>query len=299
MTDPRPHVQTTAPLLEAERLTRRFGDLVAVDGVDLEVGAGEVVGLIGANGAGKTTLIRMALGLLRPTSGRARLLGQAPSRRGRARLGYVPQALGLYRDLTIAENLAFVAATYGVADDPSTILSERAPELLDDLRRLLGDVPLGIRRRVAFAAALAHNPELLVLDEPTSGVDPLGRARLWETIRAAADDGSGVLVTTHYLGEAAQCDRLVLLADGKVVATGTPAQIVGDATVIEVTAGDWGAAFEALTERGLAPSLAGRRLRVPSSTVGAVREALGAAGIEGDVARVASSLEERFVELAQ
>ena len=288
----------TRPLLATRALTRRFGDVVAVDGVDLAVAAGEVVGLIGANGAGKTTLIRMALGLLPPSAGRAELLGRPPSREGRRRIGYVPQGLGLYTDLTVAENLAFTAASFGVASAPREVLAARAPDLTDDADRLVATLPLGVRRRVGFLAALLHEPALLVLDEPTSGVDPLGRSRLWDRIRATADDGAGVLVTTHYLGEAAQCDRLVLLAAGRVVAAGTPADIVGDAAVVEVDADRWDAAFTVLVDAGLAPSLAGRRLRVPASDPDAVATLLRDRQIDAGIRTVPATLEERFVELA-
>ena len=186
-----------------------------------------MVGLLGANGAGKTTLIRLLLGLLRPTGGEIRLFGEPPSRGTRRRIGYVPQGLGLYDDLTPAENLAFSAAVFGEGPE--------AASLPGPLRRygatVVGSLPLGIQRTVAFAQALAHRPDLLVLDEPTSGVDPLARARLWETVAGAAAAGAAVLVTTHYMDEAGECDRLVIMAAGRVVARGTVPEIVGDAQV--------------------------------------------------------------------
>ena len=157
-----------------------------------------MVGLIGANGSGKTTLIRMLLGLLAPTAGRVRLFGEPPSRRTRARLGYVPQSLGLYEDLTVAENLAFSAAAYGSRD------ATLEGDLAQAGDTLVGDLPLGLRRRAAFAIALGHHPDLLVLDEPTSGVDPLQRARLWRPSGAAPSGALKVLVTTHHLAEAEQ-----------------------------------------------------------------------------------------------
>jgi ABC-2 type transport system ATP-binding protein len=280
------------PLASAQGATKRFGELLAVDGVDLAVAPGEVVGLIGANGAGKTTLIRMLLGLLAPTAGRIRLFGEPPSRRTRARLGYLPQSLGLYEDLTVAENLAFSAAAYGSAD---AVLEGELAEARDVL---VHDLPLGLRRRAAFAIALGHHPDLLVLDEPTSGVDPLQRARLWETIRASAASGAGVLVTTHHLAEAEQCDRLVVLASGRVAAAGTLAEVVGDTTAVEVRTPSWEAAFTALDAAALPVSLVGRALRVPGADPDAVRRLLADAGVAAQVATVAASFEETFVVLA-
>jgi ABC-2 type transport system ATP-binding protein/ribosome-dependent ATPase len=279
-------------LAGAQGATRRFGELLAVDGVDLAVAAGEVVGLIGANGSGKTTLIRMLLGLLVPTAGRVRLFGDPPSRQTRARLGYVPQSLGLYDDLTVAENTAFSAAAYG---SQHAVLEGELAGARDVLVR---ELPLGLRRRVAFAIALGHRPDLLVLDEPTSGVDPLQRARLWETIRASAEQGAGVLVTTHHLGEAEQCDRLVVLAAGRVVAAGSLAEIVGDATAAEVRTPSWEAAFTTLDQARLPVSLVGRTLRVPGNDAAAVARVLADAGVPAEVGSVPASFEETFVVLA-
>jgi ABC-2 type transport system ATP-binding protein len=281
-----------APLASAVGATRRFGELTVVDGVDLTVAAGEVVGLIGANGAGKTTLIRMLLGLLTPTAGQVRLFGEPPSRRTRARLGYMPQSLGLYEDLTVAENLAFSTAAYGSSD---AVLEGELAQARDVLIR---DLPLGLRRRAAFAIALGHHPDLLVLDEPTSGVDPLARARLWETIRSSAEEGAGVLVTTHHLSEAEQCDRLVVLAAGRVAAAGTLAEVVGDTTAVEIRTPSWEAAFTALDLARLPVSLVGRTLRVPGANPASVARLLAEAGVDADVAPVPASFEETFVVLA-
>jgi ABC-2 type transport system ATP-binding protein len=279
----------TKVLAQSLSATCRFGRFVAVDGVDLEVRPGEVVGLLGANGAGKTTLIRMLLGLLRPTAGEVLLFGQPPSLQSRRRLGYVPQNLGLYDDLTPAENLAFARAAFGGHDGDELAAPATAA------RMPVGALPLGMQRRVAFAQALAHQPDLLVLDEPTSGVDPLGRTRLWDTIREAADDGAGVLVTTHSMEEAQECDRLAVMAGGRMVAQGRIAEIVGDARVTVVDSADWVAALDAIEAAGLSAALVGRTLRVPGASPEQVRRALGDQPAKLDQAR--ATLEERFLEL--
>jgi ABC-2 type transport system ATP-binding protein len=277
-------------LAECAGVTRRFGRFVAVDDVDLRLGGGEVIGLLGANGAGKTTLIRMLLGLLPVSAGEVRLFGEPPSRGTRQRIGYFPQTLGLYDDLTAAENLAFSAAVFGGGAGGGW------PAALGPYRdTLVGALPLGVQRRVAFAEALAHRPDLLILDEPTSGVDPLARARLWETIGEAATAGAGVLVTTHYLDEAGECGRLVIMAGGRVVAQGTAAEITGDHQVTVVETDAWARAFGALEAAGLPAALAGRSLRVPGAAADEVRRALG--GIEARVSQAPSTLEERFFQL--
>ncbi|HXF36716.1 MAG TPA: ABC transporter ATP-binding protein [Actinomycetota bacterium] len=280
------------PLAVARDVTRRFGRVLAVSGVHLVVGAGEVVGLVGANGAGKTTLIRVLQGLVPPTSGSVELFGEAPSRAARRRVGYVPQGLGLYPDLTVAENLAFAAAAYGTAPPP---LHEELAAVRD---RLVGELPLGLQRRVAFAAASAHRPELLILDEPTSGVGPLGRARLWDDIRAAAERRVGVLVTTHYMREAEQCDRLVVLSSGRVVAEGTLAEILGERSAVLVRADGWREAFRALRGAGFRLGLRGRSLRVVEAEPDRVRETLEAAGIRARVDPVPATFEEAFLVLS-
>jgi ABC-2 type transport system ATP-binding protein/ribosome-dependent ATPase len=276
---------------QAAAVTRTFGGLVAVDTVDLEVRPGEVVGLLGANGAGKTTLIRLLLGLLRPTSGAIRLFGEPPSRRTRRRIGYLPQGLGLYDDLTPAENLAFSAAVFGEGRAAASVPGPLRPYATT----VVGSLPLGIQRTAAFAAALAHRPDLLVLDEPTSGVDPLARARLWETVAGAAAAGVGVLVTTHYMDEAGECDRLVVMAAGRVVARGTAAEITGDAQVSVVESAAWATAFGALEAAGLPVALVGRTLRVPGAAPDAVRRALG--DLPAAVRLAPATLEERFFQL--
>ncbi len=283
----------STPLAQAIGATRRFGAFVAVDSVDLDVHPGEVLGLLGANGAGKTTLIRMLVGLLPPSAGEVRLFGEPPSRQTRRRLGYVPQSLGLYDDLSPAENLAFARSAFG--GDATASDRDLALGTLADVP--VGQLPLGVQRRVAFAQALAHRPDLLVLDEPTSGVDPLARTRLWETVRDAADRGAAVLVTTHQMEEAQECDRLAVMAAGRVMARGRVADIVGDAQVTVVDADDWAAAFDAIEAAGLLAALVGRTLRVPGASADAVRDALD--GMPVRLRTAPATLEERFLELSR
>ncbi|WP_431837386.1 ATP-binding cassette domain-containing protein [Cellulomonas sp. Y8] len=273
--------------VEAAHVVTAFGGFRAVDDVSLTVRPGQVLGLLGANGAGKTTLIRTVLGLLAPTSGTVRVLGGAPSRDVRRRIGYVPQGLGLAADLTVAENLAFVAAAYGLDEVP-----EPPADLAAQRDRLVGSLGLGLQRRLAFAAALSHAPELLVLDEPTSGVDPLARAALWDTVHEQAEAGVAVLVTTHYMQEAEQCDALVLLSRGRRVAAGTLADVLDGTTAVEVDALDWQAAFGALSAAGLPVTVAGRAVRVAGADADEVARALAAAGVRGDARPVPARLEE-------
>jgi ABC-2 type transport system ATP-binding protein/ribosome-dependent ATPase len=283
----------SSPLLVTEGLTRRFGEATAVDRVSMTVGPGEIVGLLGANGAGKTTLIRMMLGLLAPTEGSATMFGSTPSRGARRRLGYVSQSLGLYRDMTVAENVEFQAAAFGA--DPDGIVLPAEVEAVRD--RLVGSIGLGRQRQLAFACALGHRPDLLVLDEPTSGVDPLARARLWDAVRAEVERDVGVLVTTHYMEEAQQCDRLVLMDAGKVAAAGTVAEIIAGRTVVEVTAESWSDAFAALGATGYDVMLAGRRVRV-AAPVDAVGEVLRRAGVVAALSVVPAVLDEAMVAVS-
>ena len=283
----------TGVLLHAGHVTRRFGAFTAVDDVSMQVGPGEVVGLLGANGAGKTTLIRMLLGLIAVTSGRVDLLGGPPDRERRRRLGYVPQGLGLYGDLTVQENLSFSARAYGTAEPALP------PALKAYADVLVRELPLGAQRQVAFLAALAHSPQVLVLDEPTSGVDALARAALWDTIRAQAERGAGVLVTTHYMQEAQQCDRLLLMADGRLVAEGSEADIIGSTTAVAVRTGDWARAFAALAAAGAPVMLAGRAIRVANADPAGLAGVLEAAGIEASLEPVPATISERMLMLSR
>lgn len=282
----------TTPTLRAERLVKRFGDFVAVDAISFEVHAGEVVGLLGANGAGKTTTIRMLVGLLAPTSGTAHLLGGPPDRASRARLGYVPQGLGLYRDLTVRENLDFVAAGF---DYPPAAVTGPLADVGD---RRVDDISLGLQRQLAFACALRHRPDVLVLDEPTSGVGPLASANLWDDIRSAAEAGAGVLVSTHSMLEARQCDRLILMADGAVAGSGSEADIVGKIRAVEVSTARWREAFKALSASGSVVTLAGRSVRVVERSADEVRSMVAGIDDSAEVVSVPATIDERMAFLA-
>jgi ABC-2 type transport system ATP-binding protein len=219
-------------LIEAHNLTRRFGSFTAVDGIEVTVEAGEVFGLLGANGAGKTTAIRMLCGTLPPSDGSIRVAGMdmvRHARRARGRIGYVAQRFALYGDLTVAENLQLQAGLYGLANHRR---KERIAWALEHLSlkemagRMAGGLPLGYQRRMALAAALLHEPDVLFLDEPTSGVDPIARQQFWELIYDLADAGIAILVTTHYMDEALFCDRIALMDAGRIIAEDTPADLV-------------------------------------------------------------------------
>lgn len=280
-----------AALAEARRVTRRFGPHLAVADVSIDVRPGEIVGLLGANGAGKTTLIRLLLGLLGPTSGTTMLFGRPPSRAGRTRLGYVAQGLGLYGDMTVAENVRFITSAYGVSVD--------AVELPDGLAgerdTLVARIGLGRQRQLAFACAVAHDPALLVLDEPTSGVSPLARARLWDRIHDQVEREVGVLVTTHHLQEAQQCDRLVIMAAGRVVVEGTLGEVLAGRTAVLVDAPSWSRAFGVLSAAGAAVTLAGTKVRVADRSASEVRRLLAAANLDARVDVVPASLDETMV----
>jgi ABC-2 type transport system ATP-binding protein len=215
----------------ARNLSKKFGDFDALKNVSLEVRYGEIYGLLGANGAGKTTTIKMLCGLLEPTSGEASLAGEVGSLRSgsvRQRVGYMSQKFSLYDDLTIEENLDFFAGAYGVplenrADKKRWVLAFSGLEGREHL--MTGSLPGGWKQRVAFGAAVMHEPSVLFLDEPTSGVDPLARRAFWKMINNFADCCMAILVTTHYLEEAEQCNRLGMLVAGELVAQGTPSDL--------------------------------------------------------------------------
>ena len=215
----------------AQKLTKKFGSFTAVHDVSLEVRHGEIYGLLGANGAGKTTTIKMLCGLLEPTAGAMRLAGEQEtlrSTRVRQQIGYMSQKFSLYDDLTIEENLEFFAGVYGVPEQERQEKEAwvlRFSGLEGKQHQLTGSLPGGWKQRVAFGSAIMHEPAIVFLDEPTSGVDPLARRAFWSMINHLADSGTAVLVTTHYLEEAEQCNRLGLMVAGELLLEGTPSEI--------------------------------------------------------------------------
>lgn len=216
--------------LTVEGLRREFGSITALDGIDLTVDGPEIVGVAGPNGSGKTTLIRCLLGLLAPTAGAASVNGtpsQAFAADDRARLGYIPQHEAVYRDLTARENVDFFARLYGVPDRAAAV--DRALGFVDLRERAdarMAELSGGMVRRTSLACAVVHDPDVLFLDEPTVGLDPELRTEMWEGFRQRRDEGAVVVVSTHYLGEARNCDRVLFLRDGRVVAFDSPATVL-------------------------------------------------------------------------
>jgi ABC-2 type transport system ATP-binding protein len=294
----------------ARGLTRRFGKVTAVDGVDLTIPQARIYGFLGPNGSGKSTTIRMLCGLLRPSAGTVRVLGREVPRDAeklRAHLGYMTQKFSLWDDLTVRENLSFMGRVYDLDHERRQRRTEQVVEEFD-LGRLLdqraGTMSGGQRQRLALAAATLHEPELLLLDEPTSAVDPQSRRDFWESLFALVARGVTILVSTHYMDEAERCHELAILADGKLVAQGVPKDLMRDiaAEVVEVEAEDTVKARNALLGDDAVLSVAqlGSRLHVllkrgtpqpAERCAGRLREA----GVAAHAAVVSASLEDVFV----
>jgi ABC-2 type transport system ATP-binding protein len=227
----------TSPAVEAIGLRKRFGEIHAVDGIDLALAPGRIYGLLGPNGSGKTTLIRLLTGLARATGGEARILGtKMPSRQALGRIGYMPQAEAIYPELSVGENLAFFARLEGHADRGAI---DRVLDLVE-LSGRKGTPALqlsgGMRRRLSLACTLVHGPEVIFLDEPTVGVDPALRVQFWAHFRRLAAAGTTILVASHVMDEADRCDELVFMRDGKVIGRGTGAELRANAGTTDLEA---------------------------------------------------------------
>ena len=300
----------TEPVITVQNLTRRFGDFVAVDHINFEVGKGEIVGYLGPNGSGKTTTIRMLLGLLQPSDGKATVLGydvQKQSEEVRARVGYMSQKFAIYDDLTTYENLTFYGGVYGITDKTRIKQTLELVGLSGHEHTLTRDLSTGWRQRLSLGIAMVHEPKLLFLDEPTSGVDPTARRAFWDLIYQLAEDGVTILVTTHYMDEAEYCERVGVMRDGKLLAMDTPTNLKRS-----IITGDVWEVFAHPLEQGLdvlqgldgveRVGLAGDHLRVISSNVKkeALQSLLSKKKIQVErIERGEATLEDVFLALAR
>lgn len=222
---------STDKVITAEQLTKRFGDFTAVNAITFDVYKGEIFGFLGANGAGKTTAMRMLSGLSMPTSGKASVAGfdvYKENEKIKQNIGYMSQKFSLYEDLTVKENIRFYAGIYGKSDQ---FIKEKTAVVLEQLHlnaegnKLVKSLPLGWKQKLAFSVAIFHEPQIVFLDEPTGGVDPVTRREFWNMIYLAAEAGITVFVTTHYMDEAEYCNRVSIMVDGRIDALDTPEQL--------------------------------------------------------------------------
>ena len=217
--------------VRVKNLVKKFGSFVANDHLSFEVAKGEVFGFLGANGAGKTTAIKILCGLSKPTSGEVMVAGYDAYKQGetiKKNIGYMSQKFSLYDDMTISENIRFYGGIYGLS---RKLIKEKTKEYIEVLNlnnyvgRYVKDLPLGIKQKLAFSVANVHNPQIVFLDEPTSGVDPITRRQFWDLIYAEAHKGKTIFVTTHYMDEAEYCDRITIMVDGRIAALGRPDEL--------------------------------------------------------------------------
>ena len=300
--------------VDVRDLTRAFGDFVAVDRVSFEVPEGEIFGFLGPNGAGKTTTIKMLTGLLAPTSGEGRVAGfdiRAQAEAIKQRIGYMSQLFSLYGDLTVEENIAFFAGLYVVAGPRLAERRDWALEMSglgDYRRRLTGQLPLGFKQRLALGCAVLHQPPILFLDEPTSGVDPISRRNFWDLIYRFADGGTTVFVSTHYMEEAEYCHRLALMNRGRLIALDRPAALRARLTepILEIATDHGPATAQALQGAPgvIEAAMFGRAVHVvvehAASAAQALPAWLSARGLPSrGVTPVRPSLEDVFVSLVR
>jgi len=299
------------PIIDIKGLTKAFSGKPVVNNVDLSVGRGEIVGFLGPNGSGKTTTIRMICGLLRPDAGSGTCLGYdilTEADRIKLEVGYMTQRFSFYEDLTIRENLEFVARLYDLKPRGRFIDSTLAQlGLANRQRQLAGTLSGGWKQRLALAACIMHTPRLLLLDEPTAGVDPKARREFWDEIHALAADGLTVLVSTHYMDEAERCHRIVYIAYGKVVARGTVPEVIAAShlSTMIVTGGNSLRLADALKAEAGVEQVApfGNELHVVGSDEGALRRAveavIAASGGTATARDGETSLEDVFIRLMQ
>jgi ABC-2 type transport system ATP-binding protein len=297
--------------VEAVELTKRFGDFTAVDGVTFRIGQGNIFGFLGPNGAGKTTTIRMLLGLLRPTSGTATVLGFDVSRQPeeiRKRIGYMSQRFSLYQDLTVSENLDFYGRTYGVRGNRLRQRKRFVTEMAGLQGRegeLTRNLSGGWKQRLALGAAILHEPRMLFLDEPTAGVDPISRRAFWDLLYDLAEEGTTIFVTTHYMDEAEHCQDLAFIYRGRLIARGSPEEIKQEEMRGQVLEIDCSAADRAIQvlrdlDRFDEVALYGALVHVVAQDVEAerptIRRSLEEAGISiRTMDAIAPSLEDVFI----
>ena len=222
---------TRQNIIQVQNLTKKFGDFTAVDSISFEVKKGEIFGFLGANGAGKTTAMKMLIGILKPTSGKAEVAGFdvfSQTENIKKNIGYMSQKFALYDDLTVKENITFFGGIYGLS---RIEIKEKTNKLIDELKlhsvekELVGSLPLGWKQKIAFSVSLLHQPKIVFLDEPTGGVDPITRRQFWEMIYETANNGTTIFVTTHYMDEAEYCDRVSIMVEGRIEALDTPKKL--------------------------------------------------------------------------
>jgi drug efflux transport system ATP-binding protein len=308
-------VEAGAPGIVAEKLSKRFGSIQAVDALDLTVSAGEIFGFLGPNGAGKTTVVRMLCGLLAPTSGRATVAGfdvVRQTRRVKQSIGYMSQRFGLYSDLTVRENVEFFGGVYLAGGRETRERSERVLEemgLADRATQLAGTLSGGWKQRLALATAIVHEPAILFLDEPTAGVDPVSRREIWDLVYALQGRGITLFVTTHYMEEAERCNRIGFIHAGRLVALDSPAALKAtrmQAEVLSLAGPDLYGIYRALKGTDLVHdvNIYGNDVHAvvadAASALSPIRSRLDEAGLElADARAIPPSIEDVFVRLTR
>jgi ABC-2 type transport system ATP-binding protein len=299
--------------VKVEGLTRRFNDFVAVDGITLDIGKGEIYGFLGPNGAGKSTTIKMLCGLLLPSSGKGSVGGHdimTESEEIKKHIGYMSQKFSLYDDLTVKENIRFFSGMYGVSGGKRKERMEWALDMAglgENRDVIVGALPGGFKQRLALGCAILHEPPILFLDEPTSGVDPLSRRNFWDLINEMSGSGTTVFVTTHYMDEADYCHRLGLIYRGKIIAEGTPMELrerYMKKHVLEIEVGRMVEALDILEKKGMDAAIFGSLLHATVEDVeqgiADIRMTLEASDIQvSRIEEIVPSLEDVFVTMIE